>query len=107
MILSDGVPDEVAGAPGDTVGGYRSIDLSPLEYLSSNITVRLLYPTPTVAARWERHVERRRIRLWTLDGQEMTGWRQQVKPDAPAQAQDRLWSWIRDNVDFRVRARMA
>jgi hypothetical protein len=82
------------------------VKVGPLEYLSRSTTVRLLYPTPTVAVRWERGVERNRVRLWTVDAQVMAGWREQMVPGAPLDAQERLWKWIADNVDFRVRARV-
>lgn len=85
---------------------YAGIDLSPLEYLSRTITVRLLYPEPTVAADWERRVRRRRVRLWTTDRAVMAGWRSQVRAGAPPEEQEALWTWIADNVDFRVRARI-
>lgn len=104
LLLSDGLPD--TPAQGDTLGPYSRISLSPLEYLSRNTTVRLLYPTPTIAVRWERAVERRRVRLWTQDAQVMAGWRAQLVPGQPPEAQDKLWQWIKDNVDFRVRGRI-
>jgi hypothetical protein len=80
--------------------------VTPLEFLSRSTTVRLLYPTPTVAVNWERGVDRRRVRLWTVDAQVMAGWRAQLAPGAPPEAQAGLWKWIADNVDFRVRARV-
>jgi len=33
----------------------------------------------------------------------MKGWRGQMKPDADLAGQDRLWKWVKDNVDYRVR----
>lgn len=105
VILTDALPD-VPATPGDTLGPYRQVQVGPLEYLSRSTTVRLLYPTPTVAVNWERGVDRRRVRLWTVDAQVMEGWRGQLTPGAPPEAQDGLWKWISDNVDFRVRARV-
>jgi hypothetical protein len=105
VILTDALPD-VPATPGDTLGPYRQVQVGPLEYLSRSTTVRLLYPTPTVAVNWERGVDRRRVRLWTVDAQVMAGWRGQLTPGAPPEAQDGLWKWISDNVDFRVRARV-
>jgi hypothetical protein len=95
--------DESAAPPADP---YRSIDLSPIEYLSRTVTVRLLYPVPSVAANWERRVERRRVRIWTTDSQVMAGWSSQVFPGAPPEEQTRLWQWTIDNVDFRVRSQI-
>jgi len=105
VLLSDGLPDTPASGA-DSLGPYGAISLEPLEFLSRNTTVRLLYPTPTIAVRWERAVERRRVRLWTQDAQVMSGWRAQLEPDKPPEAQDALWAWMKDNVDFRVRARI-
>jgi hypothetical protein len=105
VLVSDAVPD-VPGAPGDTLGPYAQVKVAPLEYLSHSTTVRLLYPTPSVAVRWERGVDRNRVRLWTVDAQVMAGWRAQMMPGVPPDAQKQLWQWIADNVDFRVRARV-
>jgi hypothetical protein len=58
VILSDGVPD-VAAPPGDTAGPYARLSVDALEYLSRNVTIRLLYPAPSVAVRWERELPRR------------------------------------------------
>ncbi|MBI4420713.1 MAG: hypothetical protein HY560_07795 [Gemmatimonadetes bacterium] len=102
VLLSDGVPD-LGRVPGDSLAHYASISVGPLEYLSRNTTVRLLYPAPPIAVRWEQNVQRKRVRLWTLDGQVMAGWRGQLTPDLPPANQDRLWTWMKDNVDFRVR----
>ena len=63
VLFTDGVPDVAGGAgPEDP---YTTIDLSPLEYLSRSVTVRVLYPTPIVASSWRSGVSRRRVRLWT------------------------------------------
>jgi hypothetical protein len=106
VMLSDGEPDYPGMRVSDSLGPYGRVNLSPLEYLSRSVTVRLLYATPTVDARWERNVKRNRVRIWTLDGQVMGGWRSQLEVGAPPEEQDRLWSWVNDNVDFRVRARI-
>src|SRR5581483_10601605 len=97
----------------DVPGGVRPagddnpiahIDLSPLEFLSRSVTVRLLYASPTVGDEWKRLIRRKRVRLWTQEGPVMAGWRRQVDPALPPERQDNLWRWVRDNVDFRVRA---
>ncbi|MFW6200810.1 MAG: hypothetical protein ACOC8K_09565, partial [Gemmatimonadota bacterium] len=117
VLVSDGVPDLQAtrGNPparpaaeegGEEVDPYASIDLSPLEYLSRTITVRVLYPDPTVAANWERRVQRQRVRVWTTDAQVMAGWQDQLELGVPPEEQTALWNWTQDNVDFRVRARI-
>jgi len=104
VLLSDGVPDI---APGTRLGAgetpYTRIDLTPLEYLSRSVTVRLLYASPTVGEDWKRKVRRKRVRLWTEEAQVMRGWHMQVQPDVPLEHQATLWKWVQDNVDFRVR----
>jgi hypothetical protein len=106
VLLSDGIPDDALPASADSVGAVGRLDVSSLEYLSRSVTVRLLYPSPTVAVAWEREMPRNRVRLWTLDAQVTAGWRAQMEPGAPPEAQERLWRWIADNVNFRVRSRI-
>jgi len=100
IMFSDGVPD-IPGAKGDEL--YRRINFKPLEYLSRSVTVRLLYASPKVAQRWENHVPRKRVRLWTQDADVMQGWRRHVVPSREMERQDSLWSWMKNVVDFRVR----
>lgn len=100
VMFSDGVPD-IPGARGDDL--YRRIKLEPLEYISRSVTVRLLYASPRVAQRWEKHVPRKRVRLWTQDADVMQGWRRHMVASAPMERQDSLWSWMKNVVDFRVR----
>lgn len=100
VMFSDGVPD-IPGVRGDDL--YRRINLTPLEYLSRSVTVRLLYPSPKVAQRWENNVARKRVRLWTQDADVMEGWRRQMVASASPEQQDSLWSWMKNVVDFRVR----
>jgi hypothetical protein len=106
LLLSDGIPDDAAPASADSVGAVGRLDVSALEYLSRSVTVRLLYPSPTIAVQWEKEMPRNRVRLWTLDAEVTEGWRAQVEPDAPPEQQARLWRWIADNVNFRVRSRI-
>lgn len=105
VVLSDGVPDLPPGthlAKGE--GPYGRIDLQPLEYLSRSVTVRLLYASPTVGDNWKRLVKRKRVRMWTEEAQVMTGWHAQFKPGVPMPQQADFLKWVKDNVDFRVRA---
>jgi hypothetical protein len=101
VVVSDGVPDVTSRS--DREDRYSTIDLEPLEYLSRNVTVRLLYSNPEVAVRWEQDIPRKRVRMWTVDDEVMAGWRSQVTLGLPVDRQERLWTWIRENVDFRVR----
>lgn len=107
LIATDGLPD-TAGRPGDGTpqARFAAIDLMPMEYLSRNVTLRLVYPEPKVSAQWREHVGRRRVRLWTVDGEVMRGWAGQVQADLEPAQQARLWNWIVDNVDYRVRAQV-
>ena len=106
VILSDGLPDAGRRSAGDTLGPYGRLNVQPLEYLSRNVTVRLLFASPTTGYRWEQNIQRRRVRLWTQDQEVMEGWRAQVVMGQPPEEQGKLWAWISDNVDFRVRARI-
>jgi hypothetical protein len=102
VLLTDGLPDTPA-ARGDSLGPYKKINLNKLEYLSKSVTLRVLYPSPTVAVRWERQIPRRRVRMWTVDNEVMQTWRRQYRAGARPEDQAALWKWIEDNVDFRVR----
>ncbi len=101
VLFTDGVPDVTGDV--EFENPYETIDLSPLEYLSRSVTVRVLYPTPTVAASWRSGVSRKRVRLWTQDAEVMVGWKAQVRPGLAIEEQELLWTWVTDNVDFRVR----
>jgi hypothetical protein len=100
VMFSDGVPD-IPGARGDEL--YRRINMTPLEFLSRSVTVRLLYASPKVAQRWEKFVPRKRVRLWTQDADVMEGWRRHELASVRPEQQDSLWSWMKNVVDFRVR----
>jgi hypothetical protein len=103
VMLTDGVPDTPSDR-GDSLSKYKKIDVSKLEYLSKNVTVRVLYPRPTVAVHWEKQIPRRRVRMWTVDDEVMGTWRKHHRAGVPAAEQAELWKWINDNVDFRVRS---
>ncbi|NIN13455.1 MAG: hypothetical protein GTN62_11475 [Gemmatimonadales bacterium] len=104
VVLSDGVPDAAGSARG-AENRFAEIDLDPLEYLSRSVTVRLLYASPTISVDWERRIERSRVRMWTVDAPVMRGWREQLSAGEDIDVQERLWRWMLDNVDFRVRSR--
>jgi hypothetical protein len=107
MIVSDGIPDASSRGSGkDSEAPYQEIDFSPMEYLSRNLTVRLTYASPQVSDHWRKLVPRRRVRLWTANDEVMRGWSRQLQYGAPPERQIRLWDWVKDNVDFRVRARI-
>ena len=108
MVVTDGIPD---AASSDGKAGtrelYERINLKPLEYLARNVTVRLTYVSPKVGEQWRTHVARQRVRLWTVDAEVMKGWKSQMQADVDLANQDKLWKWVQDNVDFRVRANKA
>ena len=103
VMLTDGIPDTPSDR-NDSLSKYKKIDVSKLEYLSKNITVRVLYPRPTVAVHWEKQIPRRRVRMWTVDDEVMATWRKHHRAGASPAEQTELWKWIEDNVDFRVRS---
>jgi hypothetical protein len=103
VMFTDGIPDDI-GAKSDSLGRYKKIKLDDLEYLSKSVTLRVLYPRPTVAVRWEKQVPRHRVRMWTVDDEVMVTWSNHRVADVPPDQQAALWKWIADNVDFRVRS---
>jgi hypothetical protein len=103
VMLTDGIPDTPTER-NDSLSKYKKINVSGLEYLSKNTTIRILYPRPTVAVHWEKNVPRRRVRMWTVDDEVMATWRSHYKKGEAPQDQAELWKWITDNVDFRVRS---
>lgn len=103
VMLTDGIPD-TPSERNDSLSKYKKINVSGLEYLSKNTTLRILYPRPTVAVHWEKNVKRRRVRMWTVDDEVMATWRRHYRAGAKPENQAELWRWINDNVDFRVRS---
>jgi len=101
LILSDGLPD-LPGLP-KTDDKFAAIDLEPIEFLSRKVTVRLLYASAVSSNKWETVIARKRVRMWTVDQKVMEGWRAQLMPDLPMAEQEKFWTWVRDNIDFRVR----
>src|SRR2546421_5133212 len=103
VLFSDGEPDFPGAGRISLDDRYKRVDMSPLEYLSRNVTVRLLYADPPIAQLWANKVPRKRVRLWTQDSEVMKGWRRHVVEGAPMVRQDSLWSWVDKVVDVRVR----
>ena len=104
VLLTDGQPDLGSGSPQQK---YRGIELKPLENLSRNITVRLLYTDAVTAKNWRDEVPRRRVKVWTQDAVVMAEWNnpKTLVPDKPFDQQQKFFSWIHDNVDFQPRLR--
>lgn len=103
LLVSDGEPDFPGAGRLTPEQRYARVDMSPLEFLSRSVTVRLLYADPPIAQLWERHVPRKRVRIWTQDAEVMRGWRRHVRPGLRIEQQDSLWSWVDKVVDLRVR----
>ncbi|HEY3221422.1 MAG TPA: hypothetical protein VGJ80_11870 [Gemmatimonadales bacterium] len=103
VMFSDGLPDLPGARRMDPKALYAKVDLSPIEYLSRNVTVRLLYADPPVAQNWERLVPRSRVKIWTQDANVMVGWHRHEVAGVAMERQDSLWSWTEQIVDFRVR----
>jgi hypothetical protein len=103
VLVSDGEPDFPGAGRLTPEQRYARLDLSPLEFLSRNVTVRLLYADPPIAQLWERRVSRKRVRLWTQDAEVMKGWRRHAVEGVATARQDSLWSWVEHVVDVRVK----
>ncbi|MDX1617522.1 MAG: hypothetical protein R3224_01970 [Balneolaceae bacterium] len=109
VMVTDGKPDapNVQEGADSERARYRNIDLSPLERLSRNITVRVLYTDPVTGKNWQTLIPRRRVKIWTQDAEVMTTWNDSTiyVPERPIAEQDRWLEWTADNVDYGVRAR--
>ncbi|MFQ5988467.1 MAG: hypothetical protein ACE5K9_01000 [Candidatus Methylomirabilales bacterium] len=104
VIVTDGVPEVAGKKKGKVVkASYEKIDVSPLEFLARNVTVRVLYPSPVVAAAWEREIPRQRVRIWPVEAEVMQGWHEQLEKKPTLDEEKRFWKWIQDIVDRRVR----
>src|SRR2546426_10189 len=104
-VVTDGVPDfAVPRAKAGSLAQYKHIDLTPLEYLSRRMSVRLAYVSPQVGKNWRDFVQRQRVRLWTVDAEIMKGWRAQGAGAGAPGEQERLWGWIQHNVDYPGRS---
>jgi hypothetical protein len=103
VMFTDGQPDFPGAGRLTTEQKFGRVDMSPLEYLSRSVTVRVLYVRPVVAQNWERLIKRQRVRVWTQDADIMQGWRRHELQGVPLAQQDSLLSWMKQIVDFRVR----
>ncbi len=102
VMISDGIPD----VPKEGGADFQRIHLQPLETLSRNITVRLLYTSADIGKDWQTKVRRSRVKVWTQDAPVMVSWKDPkiTMPDKPADQQDRFFAWVKDNVDYGVSA---
>jgi hypothetical protein len=107
VMLSDGVPDAPRDKKEAKTGPYERINLEPLEFLSRNITLRLLYTDHTTGMNWRTKVKRQRVRIFVQDGEVMREWdaKNIIESGKKIEEQKGLFSWMRNNVDPQVRAR--
>lgn len=101
IMVSDGVPDTGGKEP------YRNLNLAPLEKLSRNLTIRLLYPNSNVSRKWKTKVKRRRVKLWIVEDEAMREWNGKniIVPKKPIYRQNEFFRWIKNNVDFPARVK--
>ena len=101
VLLSDGIPS-TGKKP-----SYRELNLNPLENLSRNVTVRLLYTDAVTGKKWRDEAPRRRGKVWTQDAKVMTGWKDPAvwEPSKAPADQAKFFAWVKDNVDFPVRSK--
>ena len=99
VLLTDGIPDTKKNGKHD----YRSFNLKPLELLSNNITVRVLYTSAQTGLMWQQKVPRQRIRIWTQDANVMKMWNSSdiMLRNKKLEDQERFLSWLAKNVDFK------
>lgn len=97
VMLTDGKPDHPKWK-GSMDQKFRQIDLSPLEGISRNVTVRVLYTNAVVGNKWQTQIPRKRVKVWTADAKVMKYW--SSFPTRP-----KFHRWLRDSVDFEVRSR--
>ena len=102
VLMSDGVP-----AVGKAKPNYRELKMTPLENLSRNVTVRLLYTDAVTGKSWRDEAPRRRVKVWTQDAKVMTGWKDPAvwEPGKAPAEQAKFFAWVKDNVDFPVRSK--
>lgn len=104
VVVSDGIPDIPGVSPKASAKTlYGKINLESLDFLARNITVRLIYASPKVGDNWRKFVPRERVRLMTVDADIMVGWKRQYQQDLDPAKQAKLWKWVEDTVDLRVR----
>ncbi len=103
VMVSDGIPD----VPQEGGENFRTIKVQPLETLSRNITVRLLYTSADVGKNWQTKVPRSRVKIWTQDAPVMITWKDStiLRPGKSPEDQQRFYDWVKDNVDYGVGAR--
>jgi hypothetical protein len=105
VMLTDGKPDVQTAEKEENE--FRHLVMRPLERLSRNVTIRLLYTDAVTGKNWQTRVPRRRVKVWTQDANVMISWKDTsiLNPDLTMEEQTRFFTWVKENVDFGVRAR--
>ena len=103
ILLTDGVAEIAAGKKSKVAirQAYSKIDVTPLEYLSRNVSIRLLYAKPSIGYHWRSYVPTKRIKIWSVEREVMKGWKDQLR----IKGKKGLYKWIKDNVDLRIMSR--
>lgn len=102
IMVTDGIPD----VKNEGVSDYRRLVVKPLEQLARNVTIRVIYTSAVVGKNWQTKIPRQRVKIWTQDAEVMVSWKDPtiMIPGKPFEQQERFFSWVKDNVDFGVRA---
>ena len=102
VLFTDGIPDLGGNTREEK---FRNLNLKPLEGLSRNITLRVLYTDAVTAKSWRDEVPRKRVKVWTQDAVVMDDWKnpKTMLPGKPFSEQDKFFAWVKDNVDFQPR----
>lgn len=101
LIVSDGIPEIQGKSKLAIKQAYSKIDLSPIEYITRNVSIRLLYSGPRVGNNWRNYVPTSRVKIWTVEPRVMYGWKTQKKRGGD----NALYVWMRDNIDLRIKSR--
>src|SRR5262245_34780180 len=102
VLLTDGDPDMGDTSDSREMAKFKSLQVEPLETLSRNITVRVLYTDAVTAKNWRDEVPRKRVKVWTQDAVVMAEWKDPalMLPDQPESEQTRVLLVVRGDVDF-------
>lgn len=101
LLVTDGIP-EIAGKSKKAIKqGYSKINLKPIEYLTRNVSIRILYAGARVGSHWRNYVPTTRIKVWTVEPRVMYGWKTQQGRNGTKG----LLNWIRDNIDLKIKSR--
>ncbi len=108
VMITDGMPD-VPGSVGkkNRDKNFRKIKFKPLEQLTRDLTLRVLYTDPVIGMGWQTRVPRKRVKVWTQDARVMVTWKDPkiYLHKKKFKKQTKFFGWVRENIDFKVRSR--